>query len=445
MKQDILAGQAVQLLRATVPQGNGTGPWPIALELVAEAQWQADGLGPPPAHLAVQALAPVQGNHSRVGGQDPPDAGPEILLMASDSATLILDRQLIIKRFTLKAGELLDISQLDEGQPLTDIAGRLGFASLVEDACEVLRSLVHIEREIRSVRDKWFLTRLLPIRATNGGINGVVITFFDITQSKATEERLRQSQQQIEMLTTDLEALVAEQTEQVRRLASEVLITEQQVQQSVSQLLHDELQQVLFSIQIQVDMIAKMLPAGEQILQAQLHQLRAAADLALHVTRRVVVDLTPPLFLSESFMESLKWLAALMKQRHGLEVEVQGAVQPGWPEEEVSKFLIQTVRELLFNVVKHAGVNQAKVEVSEGRGRLSIAVSDHGHGFDGSASNQQSGGLGLFNIRNRLELFGGQFDLQSQIGQGTRATVVVLASHKYDELLPEHGLGPTTD
>jgi two-component system, chemotaxis family, CheB/CheR fusion protein len=238
---------------------------------------------------------------------------------------------------------------------------------------------------------------------------------------------------------------VAEQTERVRRLASEVLITEHKVQQSVSQLLHDELQQILFSIQMQVDMIANMLPGGEQILQADLHQLRAAADLALHVTRRVVVDLTPPLFLSESFMESLKWLAALMKQRHGLEVELQGEVQPGWPEEEVSKFLVQTVRELLFNVVKHAGVNQAKVEVSEGRGRLSISVSDHGHGFDTSASKQQSGGLGLFNIRNRLELFGGQFDLQSQIGQGTRATVAVLASHQYDELIPENGLGLTTD
>jgi signal transduction histidine kinase len=123
-------------------------------------------------------------------------------------------------------------------------------------------------------------------------------------------------------------------------------------------------------------------------------------------------------------MEALDFLAALMEKMYGLKVALKGAQLSTMPKEEVGNLLFQIVRELLFNVVKHAGVNQAQVEVAQEGDRLSIIVSDDGQGFDAIESMQQNNSLGLFTIRRRVELFGGQFHIESQAGQGTRVAVV---------------------
>lgn len=269
----------------------------------------------------------------------------------------------------------------------------------------------------------------LTVQPTRMTLPGLVLALENYNRLVKSEEKLRQNQQQLESLNKNLEEVVAERTEQVRRLASEVLITEQKVQQAVSQLLHDELQQILFSIQMQMEAVHQILPAGEQVLQDRMQELREATDLAFAITRQAAVDLKPPLLLSENFKESLEWLAALMKERYGLKVELKEVLLPNWPGEEVCNLLFQIVRELLFNVVKHAGVNQAMIEVSEEDGRLRVEVSDRGQGFDVAVSMtevRQRSGLGLVSIRNRLELFGGWFHIESQVGRGTRVAVVVL-------------------
>jgi two-component system, chemotaxis family, CheB/CheR fusion protein len=432
--QDMLANHVVELLQATVAEGKITWPGPIALELVAEAeaQWPPAELKARPApNKPLLQLPMVINNRSRLAASDRPASDLQILLTVSNSATLFLDRQLNITRFTPRVGELFNVLPSDQGQPLTLLAHRLGFAGLVDDALAVLASLVHLERQIRIEQDQWFLARLQPYRSVDNQIDGVVITFLDITRLKETEAKLHQSQQQIESLTEQLETVVAEQRERVRQLASEVLITEQKVQSSVSQLLHDELQQILFSIQMQVEILHQQLPAGEQALQAQMRELREAANLAFDVTRQVAVDLKPPVLLNEDFMQSLHWLAATMTKRYGLKVALKGTLRPGWPGQEVSILLFQTVRELLFNVVKHASVTEAQVEVAAEANhlRLMVEVSDAGRGFDVAAVMAQrpdSGGMGLVSIRNRLELLGGQFHIESQPGRGARATIVVL-------------------
>lgn len=430
----MLANYVTELLHVTVAEGKVTWPGPIALELVAEAeaQWPpAELKARPAANKPLLQLPMVIENRSRLAASDRPASDLQILLTVSNSATLFLDRQLNITRFTPRVRELFNVLPSDQGQPLTHLTRRLGFAGLVDDALAVLTSLIHMEREIRTERDQWYLAHLQPYRSVDNQIDGIVITFLDITRLKETEARLHQSQQQIASLTEKLETVVAEQRERVRRLASEVLITEQKVQESVSQLLHDELQQILFSIQLQIKTLQRLVPAGEQAVHDQMRELRETADLAFDVTRQVAVDLKPPVLLNEDFMQSLHWLVAMMAKRYGLTIELKGALRPGWPGHEVSVLLFQTVRELLFNVVKHANVKGAQVEVAEEANhlRLLVEVSDRGRGFDVAAvmaQPQDRGGIGLISIRNRLELLGGQFHIESQPGQGTRATIVVL-------------------
>jgi len=111
------------------------------------------------------------------------------LMAATDFGTLFLDASLRIKRFTQQVTELFSITPSDEGRAVTDFAHRLEYDDLVKDAQAVLSHLSPIRRELRSRTDRWFDVRLRPYRTVEDKIDGVVITFVDITDRKAWETR----------------------------------------------------------------------------------------------------------------------------------------------------------------------------------------------------------------------------------------------------------------
>jgi two-component system, chemotaxis family, CheB/CheR fusion protein len=113
------------------------------------------------------------------------------LLVATDIATLFLDRQLRIVRYTPKLAELFSIRPADHGRAITDLTHRLGYPDLVADATEVLERLTGVEGEVRDERGRWYLNRLLPYRTTDDRIEGVVITFVDITERRLLEDEVR--------------------------------------------------------------------------------------------------------------------------------------------------------------------------------------------------------------------------------------------------------------
>jgi len=112
------------------------------------------------------------------------------LIAATDFGTLFLDAGLRIKGFTQQVTELFSITPSDEGRPVTDFAHRLEYDDLVKDAQKVLSHLTPIKREVHSRTDRWFDVRLRPYRTVDNKIDGVVITFVDITERKATETRM---------------------------------------------------------------------------------------------------------------------------------------------------------------------------------------------------------------------------------------------------------------
>ena len=122
------------------------------------------------------------------------------LLAATEIATLFLDRQLRIVRFTPQIRELFNIRHTDRGRPLSDFTHKLGYPQLLQDASQVLERLISKEGEVRSEDKKWYLTRILPYRAANDRIDGVVITFIDISERKQAEESLRESEEHFRVL-----------------------------------------------------------------------------------------------------------------------------------------------------------------------------------------------------------------------------------------------------
>jgi len=113
------------------------------------------------------------------------------LLDSTDIATLFLDNNLCVRRFTSETSKITKLIPGDIGRPITDIASALLYPELADDAQQVLRMLIKVERQIPIPDGNWFAARILPYRTLDNMIDGVVITFMDITVSKKLEAELR--------------------------------------------------------------------------------------------------------------------------------------------------------------------------------------------------------------------------------------------------------------
>jgi two-component system, chemotaxis family, CheB/CheR fusion protein len=130
------------------------------------------------------------------------------LLNSTDVATLFLDNQLRVRRFTTQTSKLIKLIPGDTGRPITDIAMNIEYPTLADDAREVLRTLVSHETLVRARDGRWFSVRMLPYRTLDDVIDGVVITFTDATTTKQLEANLREQTDQLRQLAESLPNLV---------------------------------------------------------------------------------------------------------------------------------------------------------------------------------------------------------------------------------------------
>ena len=236
------------------------------------------------------------------------------------------------------------------------------------------------------------------------------VAFVDITQRKQAEADLLAYQQRLQVLS------------------AEISMAQERERRRIAQVLHDDLQQILTAAKLQA--LALEHRAQSDDSRRKLTHIIETLDEGLRVTRSLTMDLSPPILQRGSLADVLRWLAEWMRSKHGLSVEVHAAVEEAAPQrEEIRMLLFQAVRELLFNVVKHAGTDRADVRLSQpADGEIQIDVRDEGVGFDpcaAPAGGGQGGGFGLFSIRERLGLLGGRMAIDSAAGKGTNVTLWV--------------------
>ena len=197
---------------------------------------------------------------------------------------------------------------------------------------------------------------------------------------KRAEEALRLNNQTLEQRVTERTAELQERAAQLRKLACELAQTEQRERRRLAEILHDHLQQLLVGAKFSVSILRGRLIDEEN--RQHLEQVDDLLDQSVTTSRSLTVELSPPVLSEGSLAGALRWLANWMQEKHGLRVQVD-ADEAINPDEEIRVMLFQCVRELLFNVVKHAGVNAATVAMSHCcGGQMSIVVADRGVGFD---------------------------------------------------------------
>lgn len=119
----------------------------------------------------------------------------ENLLNSTEIATIFLDKNLNIRRFTQQATKIAKLIQSDIGRPFTDLTSEINYPELAHDAREVLRSLIFIEKPVASLDGRWFNVRIIPYRTFDDRIDGLVITFTDITNIMLLKEGFRETSQ----------------------------------------------------------------------------------------------------------------------------------------------------------------------------------------------------------------------------------------------------------
>lgn len=450
----------------------------------------------------------------------------ENLMTATEIATLFLDLDLHIYRFTPRLADLFRVTGNDLGRPIGDFTHRLDYEGLEADARQVIKQLMHLEREVRSQDGGWYLVRYRPYRTGDNKIAGVVITFVDVTERKRAEaevqaarvyaerivetvhealvilnpdlrvksanaafyEQFRVRPQETEgrliyelgngqwnipELCTLLEAVLPENSSftdyevshdfqsigprvmllngrrldhvqhilltiedvtkrrqaetQLRQLASRLTLAEQAERHRLSQLLHEDVQQILYAIQLKLGFVNQSIETGQrEQLRGQAEQTIALIDEAIAKIRQLSVDLSPPVLPHEGLAEALGWLVTQMRELHGLRVEVEAEQRFRLADEGLRMLLFQIIRELLFNVVKHAATHQAKVTLRQEADQLVIGISDDGRGFEVEPVEAGRGnGLGLHSVRERLGLIGGHMAIVSKPGDGTQIIISV--------------------
>jgi len=112
------------------------------------------------------------------------------LLNSTEIATLFLDKELNIRRFTDPVANLFKVRLADIGRPFTDLVSELHYSEIDSNAKQVLKTLVPIESAISANNDRWFSVRIMPYRTTDDHIEGLVLTFTDISVAKKLEDEL---------------------------------------------------------------------------------------------------------------------------------------------------------------------------------------------------------------------------------------------------------------
>ena len=239
-----------------------------------------------------------------------------------------------------------------------------------------------------------------------------------------SNDALRRNNELLEARVAERTSDLAHRTEQLRALALDLTRAEELERKRVAEVIHDHLQQLLSVARINVGMALER--AGTKALQQSLAEVDDLIGKALDVTRTLTAELNPAILHRSGLAAALRWLGRSYKDRFGLDVDVHADQEPDVDEEQRA-MLFRAARELLFNVVKHAGVASARVRLSQTPdGRARIVVSDRGVGLDPETLRGRDGTgekFGLFSLRERLALLGGLFEVDSAPQEGASFTV----------------------
>ncbi len=267
----------------------------------------------------------------------------------------------------------------------------------------------------------WAKLTLSLVRDVHGDPDYEIAIIEDISEHKKAEEALQHLMDTLEQQVTERTKLAKTRALQVQKLSVDLVEAEEQERQRIANLLHDDLQQLLVAARMQLQAASEAHPAIDRLKNTE-HLLTESIEKSRHLSH----ELTPPVLHHADLSTAVEWLSRRMEERFGLHVHLETKAFQQVKDVPLKVFLFRAIQELLFNTAKHAGVEHAQVLLSRNDDNLIISVSDLGNGFIPEELFQSGKtGLGLTRLKERIWSIGGNLDIESAPGKGSRFTITV--------------------
>ena len=344
------------------------------------------------------------------------------ILYSTNVATLFLDMRLNIRFFTPATRLLFNIIPSDVGRPLADLNSLSADSSLSADARTVLHKLTPIEREVEALGGVWFNRRILPYRAHDDAVEGVVITFTDITERKHTAKALEDAKQQAELANVAKSRFLAAASHDLRQPLQTLALL-----------------QGLLAKMVQGEGAQKLVSRLDQTLGAISGMLNTLLDLNQIEAGTVRTEIVS--FPINDLLERMKGEFAYHAQSQGLDLRV---VKCGQSISSDPHLLEQMIRNLLSNALKYTEQGKVLLGCRRRDEMLCIEVCDSGvgipaeelaavfeeyHQLDNAARERSRGlGLGLSIVQRLGKMLGHRVSVRSRLGKGSIFTIEVKLS-----------------
>ncbi|MCP4716074.1 MAG: PAS domain S-box protein, partial [Deltaproteobacteria bacterium] len=244
------------------------------------------------------------------------------------------------------------------------------------------------------------------IKNEAGEISTGVGSVRDITERKRSEQ---------ELLTYQ---------EKLRSLSSELLMAAERERRRIATDLHDRIGQALAITKIKLGALCK--PAASFGLSMEFETLRELLSQTIEDTRSLTFEISPPVLYELGLEVAFEWLAEQTYKKNGLKCKVEDDDQEKPLDDLQKATLFQAVQEFVVNIVKHAQATRACISVSRADKLIEISVSDNGIGINTevlAATARAHKGFGLFSVKERLSLIGGEFSIAAEPGNGTTVCI----------------------
>jgi two-component system CheB/CheR fusion protein len=361
------------------------------------------------------------------------------ILYSTDIATLFLDANLHIRFFTPATRLLFSVIPSDVGRPLADLKSLAADSALLSDAGTILQTLVPIEREIEAQSGAWYVRRVMPYRTHEKGVEGVVVTFTDITERKNAARALEAAKQQAELANLAKSRFVAAASHDLRQPLQTLALL-----------------QGLLTKKVEGAAAEKLVALLDPTLSAMSGMLNALLDINQIDAGTVQTEIVS--FPVNDMLDRLRDELAYHAQAHGIELHV---VECSLSVLTDPRLLEQMVRNLLSNALKYTRRGKVLLGCRRRGDKLNIEIWDTGigipeqeleaifgeyHQLDNAARERSRGlGLGLAIVQRLGNLLGHRIRVRSSVGNGSVFAIEVMLRPDPTGSQPQRDLSPADD